>query len=137
MGVKEVTVPSSSAMLLRHLGVQLVSNVDVGGRASNMRRKHASGRRHRRGTSRELLHGSHRLRGHVGGTMGVRVPTVQLLGLHGMLKSMTRRLHREKKRSGRVAVGLGKREKRGPGVEVRAMGHRRAATWSAAWANAL
>ena len=81
------------------------------------------------------------MRGHVGSTLGISIPAVQLIGLHGMLRGMTRRLHREEKRSGRIAVGkglgllhggvtrlstngkghkvaasLGKRKERGPGV---------------------
>jgi hypothetical protein len=115
-----------------------------------MRRRHASGRRHRRGTSRELLEGSHRLRGNVSSTMSISVPAVQLIGLPGML-SMTRRPHREKKRSGSVAVGkglgllhrgvtrlstnskghkvaacLGERKERGPGVISTSKGGRTA-----------
>ena len=71
-----------------------------------MRRRHASGRMHRGGTSRGLLEGSRSLRGNVSSSMSVSVPALQLIGLPGML-SMTRGPHREKKRSGNVAVGKG------------------------------
>ena len=90
-----------------------------------MRRRHASGRMHRGGTSRGLLEGSHSLRGNVSSTMSISVPAVQLIGLPGML-SMTRRPHREKKRSGSVAVGLGERKERGPGVISTSKGGRTA-----------
>ena len=78
------------------------------------------------------------------------MPAVQLVGLHGLL-SITRRLHREEKRSGRIAVGkglgllhrgvarlspnskghkvaacLGERKERGPGVISTSKGGRTA-----------
>ena len=46
------------------------------------------------------------MRSHVSSTLGISMPAVQLVGLHGLL-SITRRLHREEKRSGRIAVGKG------------------------------
>ena len=71
-----------------------------------MRRRHASGRMHRGGTSRGLLKGSHSLRGNVSSIMSISVPALQLIGLPVML-SMTRGPHREEERSGSVEVGKG------------------------------
>ena len=48
--------------------------------------------------------------------MSTSVPTVQLVGLHGRHRGVTECLHREEQRSGCITVGLGKREKRWPGV---------------------
>ena len=94
----------------------IVANVDVGRRAISMGRMHASGRRHSRGIGREMLEGNHRMRGHVSSIMSISIPAEQLVGLHGMLRGMTKSLHREKKRSGSIAVGLGKRKEREGGV---------------------
>ena len=67
-------------------------------------------------TGREQLECVSRLGGHICSIMRICVLALHLVGLHGVPRRITECLHGKEQRSGCIAVGLGKREKRRPGV---------------------
>jgi hypothetical protein len=65
---------------------------------------------------REQLECVSRMRGHICSSMGIIVPAVKLIELHGVPSGIAVCLHGKQQRCGCIAVGLGKRKERWPRV---------------------